>query len=120
MSEKIYVRKCERYTVWDASEPVEVDIEKLRKCEPPYTGETNEDLLNYLTDNVRGEEDWCDNETNKEVYGEDESFDLILQDCDMESYSDTRNNSADEWLDIGIPNDDYRKMGRFEVKVTNV
>jgi hypothetical protein len=32
--DKIYVRKCERYTIWDASEPIVVDVEKLRKCEP--------------------------------------------------------------------------------------
>ena len=40
---KVYVRKCERYTIWEASKPFEVDVEKLRKCEPPFEGETEQD-----------------------------------------------------------------------------
>ena len=52
MSEKIYVRKCERYTVWEASTPIEVDVEKLRKCEPPYEGDSAEELLEYINENV--------------------------------------------------------------------
>jgi len=39
---------------------------------------------------------------------------------DSEPYSDTREKYAQQWLDIGIPNDEYRKMGGFEVKATNV
>ena len=50
--QKIFVRKCEQYTVWEASEPIVVDVEKLRKCEPPFLGETEQDLLEYLNDNV--------------------------------------------------------------------
>ena len=39
MSEKFYVRRCEKYTIWEATEePIEVDVDKLRKCEPPYEG----------------------------------------------------------------------------------
>jgi len=120
MSEKIYVRKCERYTVWDASEPIEVDIEKLRKCEPPYEGKTNEDLLTYLTDNVWDNYEWSDNETNIEIYGTDGVYDVSLQDCDMENYSDTRNKGADEWLELGVPNEEYSRYGYFETKTTNV
>lgn len=45
MNKKIFVRKCEQYTVWEASEPILVDVEKLRKCEPPFLGETEQDLL---------------------------------------------------------------------------
>lgn len=118
MSEKIYVRKCERYTVWEASEPIEVDVEKLRKCEPPYEGETEQDLLEYLNDNVWDNYDWA--ETNQEVYGEDTAYDLTMEECyDMTTYSDTREKSAQEWLDVGVPNDEWRKMGRFEVMASN-
>ena len=119
--EKVFVRKCERFTVWEASEPIEVDVEKLRNCEPPFEGETEEDLLEYLKENVYYEEEWAENETNKEVYGEDESYDLTMVELyDMEVYSDTRDKYAQEWIDVGVPNDEWRKMGGFEVKATNV
>jgi len=119
MSEKIYVRKCERYTVWEASEPIEVDVEKLRQCEPPYEGDSAEELLEYINENVMNNYDWAD--TNKEVYGNDAAYDLTFDECyDMEVYSDSREKYAQEWLDVGVPNEEYRKMGGFEVMATNV
>ena len=119
MSEKIYVRKCERYTVWEASTPIEVDVEKLRKCEPPYEGDSAEELLEYINENVMNNYDWAD--TNKEVYGNDAAYDLTFDECyDMEVYSDSREKYAQEWLDVGTPNEEYRKMGGFEVMATNV
>jgi len=120
MSEKIYVRKCERFTQWEASEPIEVDVEKLRNCVPHYEGETEKDLLDYLQENVLYNYDWAEDETNKEVYGEDAAYDLTFESCDMDVYSDSRNKYAQEWLDIGEPNEEWRKMGGFEVRETSV
>ncbi len=122
MSEKIYVRKCERYTVWQATEPIEVNVEKLRKCEPPYTGESEQDLLEYLVENVWCNEEFYENETNKEVYGEDEVYDLSLEDAweYNEPYSDSRNKYEAAWIDVGVPNEEYRKTGEFEIIATNV
>lgn len=121
MSEKVYVRKCERYTIWEASEPIEVDVEKLRNCEPPFEGKTEQDLLEYLQENVYNEYEWAENETNQEVYGEDAAYDLTMEDCyEMEVYSDTREKYAQDWIDVGVPNDEWRKMGKFEVKATSV
>ena len=116
--EKVYVRKCERYTVWEASEPIEINIEKLRKCEPPYEGDSDEELLEYINEEVINNFDWA--ETNTEVYGESEAVELVMECTDMQVYSDTREKYAQEWLDIGIPNDEYSKMGKFEVRATNV
>ena len=121
MSNKIFVRKCERYTVWEATKPIEVNVEKLRNCEPPYEGETNEDLLGYLTSEVWNNEEFYNNDTNKEIYGEDEIYDLSFEDSfEMEPYSDSRNEHSEDWLDIGIPNEEYSKYGGFEVKATGV
>ena len=122
MSEKIYVRKCERYTLWEATKPIEVDVEKLRKCEPPYEGNTPEELLNYLGDNVWCNEEFYENETNKEVYGEDEVYDLSLEDAweYNEPYSDSRNKYEGAWIHAGVPNEEYRKTGEFEIIATNV
>ena len=120
MSEKLYVRKGERFTQWEASEPIEVNVEKLRNCVPPYEGETEKELLDYLQENVLYNYDWAEDETNKEVYGEDAAYDLTFESCDMDVYSDTRDKYAQEWLDIGEPNDEWRKMGGFEVRETSV
>jgi len=117
---KVYVRKCERFTQWEASEPIEVDVEKLRNCVPPYEGETEKDLLDYLQENVLYNYDWAEDETNKEVYGEDAAYDLTFESCDMDVYSDSRDKYAQEWLDIGEPNEEWRKMGGFEVRETSV
>jgi hypothetical protein len=117
---KVYVRKCERFTVWEASEPIEVHVDKLRNCVPPYEGETEKELLGYLQENVLYNYEWAEDETNKEVYGEDAVYDLTFESCDMDVYSDTREKYAQEWLDIGEPNDEWRKMGRFEVRETSV
>jgi hypothetical protein len=91
--EKIYVRKCERYTVWEASQPIEVNIEKLKQCEPPFEGETEQDLLEYLRDNVYRNYDWASD--NEDVYGE-------------------------EWMDVGLPDAEYRRVGGFNIVATNV
>lgn len=117
--EKIFVRKCERYTVWEASSPIEVDVEKLRKCDPPFEGTNEEDLLFYLRDNVYYNEDWY--EKNKETYGASESWDLTFIECyGSEIYSDTREKFSQEWLDVGLPDAEYRKMGGFNIIATNV
>jgi len=119
MSEKLFVRKCERYTLWEASTPIEIDVEKLRKCDPPYEGDSAQEVLDYLQENVHYNYEWA--ETNAEIYGEDEAYDLTFDDQpDMEVYSDTREKYAQDWLDVGVPNEEYRKMGGFEVKATNV
>ena len=119
MSEKIYVRKVERYTVWEASKPIEVDVEKLRKCEPPYEGDSPEELLEYLEKNVYNNYEWS--EKNAEVYGEDESYDLTMDEVyEMEVYSDSREKFEDSWIEVGQPNEEYRKTGRFESMADNM
>ena len=80
MSEKIYVRKVERFTQWASSEPIEIDVEKLRECEPPYEGNTNEELMMYLKDNVYQNFDWF--ETNQEKY--ENAYDLTFDDTELE------------------------------------
>lgn len=119
MSEKMFIRKVERYTVWQATEPIEIDVEKLRSCDPPYEGDSPEELLQYLQDNVYNNYDW--GYTNAEVYGEDEAYLLTLEEVEYnEPYSDSRNKYEDSWIEIGVPNQEYRKVGHFEVKSDNM
>ena len=47
----IELRRCEKYTVYRSTETIKLDPEKFRNLEGyPYTGETDEDFLNYLND----------------------------------------------------------------------
>jgi hypothetical protein len=119
MTEKIYVRAVERYTQWVATDPIEVDVEKLRKCTPPFEGETEQDLLEYLQENVWNNEDWLN--TNEEIYhSNSKSYELVYMDTKWEVYSDTREKYGQEWLDVGVPNKEWRSMGGFEVMATSV
>ena len=116
MSEKIYVRKVETWTVSAASEPIEVNVEALRNCEPPYEGDSPEDLVEYLTENVWGEYEFYENETNIEVYGEDAVYDLVMEECYVENeFFDSRTKGEDTNIQVGIPNEEYTRYGGFEV-----
>lgn len=113
MSEKIYIRKVEKFTQWQASQPIEVDVEKLRQCEPPYEGNSHEELIEYLDSNVYHNYEWSEN--NGEVYGAEEAYALTMEECyDMDIYSDTRDKFEDSWIEVGVPNEEYRKTGQFE------
>ena len=115
MSEKVYVRKVETWTITAGSEPIEVNVEALRNCEPPYDGTTHNDLAEYLYENVFNNYDWYDNETNKQVYGEDEAFALSFEECyDMEEFYDSRTKSEESWVQVGVPNPEWTKRGGFE------
>ena len=113
MSEKLYIRQCEMYTLWEASEPIEINIDDFRNCEPPFEGETHEDFLEYFEENVWFNEEFAENEINQKALG-GKYYDCL--DCDgMEVYSDTRTKYGQTWLDLGVPNEEWRKMGNFEV-----
>jgi len=116
--ENLFVRKCERYTLSEATEPFEIDVENLRKCEPPYEGNSAKDLLNYLEENIWDhgcDGEFVESEHNKEVYGEDELYRLTMEEEDCpEVFFDSREKCCDDWYEIGVPNEKYRKVGRFE------
>jgi hypothetical protein len=44
-----------------------------------------------------------------------------MEECyDMEVYSDTREKFEDSWIEVGEPNEEYRKTGRFESFADNM
>ena len=45
------IRKCERYTSCSSSEAANLDPEKFKKLSVPFEGETEEDFLNYISQN---------------------------------------------------------------------
>ena len=38
----------------------------------------------------------------------------------MEVYDDTRNKYSQEWMDVGLPDAEYRRVGGFNIIATNV
>lgn len=119
MSKKTYVRKVETWTISAASDPIEVNVEALRNCSPPYEGETDEDLAQYLFENVYNNYEWYENETNKEVYGEDAAYELSMEECYTENeFFDSRTKGEESIIQVGLPNEEWYRTGGFEVTAT--
>ena len=112
---EVYIRKCERYTVQRASEPLKIHVDNLRLCEPPYQGTTNQELLEYLNENVFDNEEWYD--INRGIYPNSE---ITGEDLYIETeYFDSREKGADEWMELGVPNTQWVKTGQFEILESN-
>lgn len=109
--EKIYYRRCESYSIIMGTEPVEVDVEKLRNCVPPYEGDNDSDLLYYIHENiVDNYHEWA--EINREVYGDDINL-LYLEEMEKQEYFDSRDKYGTLWTEIGEPNSKHVKTGGF-------
>ncbi len=117
--EKVYIRFCEAYRIAQASEPIEVDVDALRKCTPAYEGNTAEELLEYIEE-IHGDYDWY--EDNKENFDdEDDAYALIFEEWpEMEPFDDSRNKGADTWLEVGEPNEEYRRYGNWKMEATTL
>ena len=93
---------------------LEVNVEALRKCEPPYEGNSDEELVQYLYNNVYMDYDFYENEHNQEVYGEDAVYQLSMEEVyDMEEFFDSRNKGEDAFIQVGTPDTEYTKHGGF-------
>jgi len=78
---------------------IKVDESNLRLCEPPYKGNSEQDLANYLQNNVYGDYEFYNEMSNQIVYGQDELYDLVFskkrdqivftESPDFENYSKT-------------------------------
>ena len=117
--EKVYIRFCESYRIAQASEPIEVDVEALRKCTPPYEGNTPEELLEYLEE-ITEDYDWY--EENKENFeDEDDAYALIFEEWpEMKPFDDSRENGAETWLEVGQPNEEYLRYGNWKMEATTL
>lgn len=112
---EIFLRKCEIYTTKRCSDPVKIDVEKLRECNPPYKGNSHKELLNYLEEHVFYNEDWW--QENEKVYKDDV---IVGEELYIENeYFDSRAKGANEWFEIGIPSKDYGKNGFFQTIESN-
>ena len=107
---KAHFRKTEYYTSYNANTPVELDSEKF----PDFKGETQEEFLQYIFDNL---EEWVDGEGESPFDEETQNALGELQYGSMEEYWGSYQNYFEGDLQIGepTPNDNY-KNGNFKEK----
>ena len=91
---KLQVRYLEQYTIIRATDPIEFNTEDFED----FVGETEEDFLEYI------------NELRDEDY--ERVYDLEYGDSEV--IYDSRTKFGDEWLDCGVPNENFRKNGNFQ------
>lgn len=110
------IRKVERRTIWEATEPVQLDPESFSKLsEKPYLGNHDDEseFLSYIQDLYW--EDFYEISAELESLGFEDDADAIigLFEGDMEVYSDTSTKGEDSWFEVGETDEEYRKTGGF-------
>lgn len=100
-------RKTEYYTSHNANKPVELDSSKF----PDFKGETEEDFLQYVSENL---DEWTN--TDEDLHFDEETMDALyeLQNGSMVEYWGSYRNYFEGDLQIGkeTPEDNY-KSGNF-------
>ena len=103
------IRKTEVITVYEASEPVQIDPENFRDISKPYTGNTESEFIEYLASIFPWDiPDDLDEET-KDILNN-------LNECDMNEYASSVDKAANQSLQIGEVDLSYRKSGGFRVE----
>jgi hypothetical protein len=104
------IRKCERVTIYSATEVANLNPDDFRKLSVPFEGESDEDFLAYLQEN-RDEI-----EENYEELGEETLNELNkLWEPQWTEYSNSAWKGEDSWLESGEVNPEYTNTGYFEV-----
>ena len=107
---------CEQYTIQESTQPIILKIDLLRKCDPPYEGNSDKELAEYFTENIQDDYyEW--EERNRSVYG-DEVDKLCLTEAEKEVYYDSRMKSGNLWLDVGETDEEYQRTGGFKIDYT--
>ena len=107
------IRKCERYTSCMASEVANLDPEKFRTLSVPFEGETEEDFLNYISQNQYELEEIyeeIDEETRNEL-------DKIWS-PEWTEFSNSAWKFEDSWHESGRVDETWTRHGGFEATHT--
>lgn len=102
------LRKCLKFTSYQATKTITLDPEKFRNLSIPYEGNSEEEFLKYIDENSYDLEDIyeeMDEETSSQMEG--------IWQPEYEEYSNTSWNFEDSWIEIGKENTDLRNG--FEV-----
>lgn len=110
------IRKCEKYTNWEATEAVNLNPEDFVNLPDfPYEGDTGseQEFVEYIQELYY--EDWYDICDQLEEQGNTDLADTLslLFEGDMEIYSSTTDKYSTEWFDIGEVDPEYTKYGGF-------
>jgi hypothetical protein len=103
------LRKCEKFTSWQAGPAVTLDPEKFRNLSIPYEGDCEQDFLDYIASNAYDLEEMYD-ELDEETRNQMES----IWHPEMLEYSNSTWKFEDSWYEIGKENSEYTKYGGFE------
>ena len=108
------LRKVERYTNWEATEAVTLNPDDFTTLTTPYTGNTEEEFMNYIQELYH--EDWYEICEELEELGSMDSADALstLFEGEMEVYSSTTEKEEDMWVEVGEVNEEYSKYGGFK------
>lgn len=113
---KFQIRKCEKYTNWEATDAVDLNPEDFVLLpEFPYEGDplSEQEFVEYIHELYH--EDWYDICDQLEEAGNTELADTLsmLFEGDMDIYSSTTDKYSTEWFDIGEVDPEYTKYGGF-------
>ena len=104
------IRKCERVTVCYCSEVANLDPEKFRNLSIPYDGESEEDFLNYISQNTYDFGDIWDE------FDEETQIQLsALFEPEMTEYANSAWKGEDSWHELGKVDETWTRTGGFEV-----
>jgi len=113
---KFQIRKCEKYTNWEATDAVDLDpVDFTDLPEFPYEGDldSEQEFVEYIQELYY--EDWyeiCDRLEDLDKTDLADTLSMLFE-GDMEIYSSTTDKYATEWFDIGEVDEEYTKYGGF-------
>lgn len=112
---KLDFRARTTYTITKVTEPTTLDSEDFRNVEPPFTGETEEEFYNYISETLSDweVEDFLDN--NKDKFSEEQSDNIweTFGEYPSEEMFDSRNKSDEIVIDGGKIDKSYTRYAGF-------
>lgn len=112
---KLDFRARTTYTITKVTEPTTLDSEDFRNVEPPFTGETEEEFYNYISETLSDweVEDFLDN--NKDKFSEEQADNIweTFREYPSEEMFDSRNKSDEIVIDGGKIDENYTRYAGF-------
>jgi hypothetical protein len=106
----IQIRKCESFTIHQATGVATLDPEKFRNLSIPYEGDNDSDFLFYISENrYELEEIW------DEIDEESQNQLNILLDPEWKEYYNSTWKWENSWYESGREDETWTKTGGFEV-----
>ncbi len=106
----LQIRKCESFTIHQATGVAHLDPEKFRNLSIPYEGDNDSDFLFYISENRSELEEIWD-----EIDEESQNQLNILLDPEWKEYYNSTWKWEDSWYETGREDETWTKTGGFEV-----